>query len=152
MGTITLAEICDAIATVFGTATGMKGTQSYNELTEGIQSGDLPLTQVYPADTTVDCEPDARTERHTFGGAVRVKQFTILADVYCCTRSQLNEDMESFVDMTDAVIDVLEAQTGPTFFALAGIKAFDWRCQRGVITYAGAEYYVARFTLTIWVY
>ena len=42
---ITLAQICNAVETTLGAATGLTYTQSYNELKEGMN--DTPTLQVY---------------------------------------------------------------------------------------------------------
>ena len=150
MANITIGNVCDAIETTLATATGMNRTQSYDELGEGIPAGDLPLLQVYWEDWNMD--PSGNTDRTTFQAGVRLKPFTIHADVYAAQRSHLAEDMKAVVDIVDAVIDVLEAQDLKSYFSQAGIQAWSVSATRGVFPYAGVDYMGARFTFTIWVY
>ncbi len=143
MGNITIPEMCNALAATLGAATGVAVNQSYNELTEGIPAAELPMIQVYPQ--------NQEHEHLTFQGAVEIKTFLVHVDLYARQRSQIDEDMAKMAVVTDAIIDVLEAQDH-TFFADADIRDFHWRWERAVFEYAGAQYEGARFYLTLVVF
>ncbi len=143
MPNITLMHMCDHLAATMGAATGLLVNQSYNELTEGIPSAELPMIQVYPQ--------NQEHQHLTFQGAVEIKTFLIHVDLYARQRSQLDEDMAKMTEMTDAIIDVLEAQDH-TFFGDTNIRDFRWRWERVVFDYAGVLYEGARFYLTLWVF
>ena len=146
---ITLAQICDAIESTLGGATGLERSESYDELTEGAHPGDLPLLQVYPNDGTTD--PSGNTDRTTFRGGVRQTALTIHADVYARQRSHIGEDMKAVVNSMDAIINVLEAQNVKPYFGLVGIKAFAWRWERVTFIYGDPQlpYAGVRFYLSI---
>lgn len=153
---VTIAQICDALESVLSTATGMSVSESYDELSEGIGAADLPLIQVYWQDLMMD--PSGGTDRTTFQAVIRHKRMTFHVDLYAAQRAQLDENMKSLVDMTDALLDVFEVQNTKPYFALAGIKA--WQLQgatRAIFEYTsgpmGAVHYLGvRFVLTIHVY
>lgn len=122
MGTVTIAAICDGIAETIEGSTTIQAIQSYDELTEGLGRGDLPLAQVYWEDINWDAE--FSTDRSSFGGGVRQKDITIHIDLYAATRSHLAENMRDTIECLDALIDILEAQNTPPFFTVDGIKSF----------------------------
>lgn len=151
MPDISLAQICNAIETTLGAASGMDGTQSYDELAEGLHSADLPLLQIYPQ--SGDCDPGGTTDRTTYGGDVRQKRMLFHADLYARQRSHLDEDMSAATDMIEAITDVLETQNAQPYFGLAGIQSFSWRWERTVFIYTDdVKFMGARFFITIWVY
>lgn len=146
---ITIAQMCDAIETTLGAATGIARSQSHDELTEGIQ--DMPLLQVYP--DTLRGNATGETDRSSFRAGVRQTELVILADLYARQRSHMGEDMKALVDGTDAIVTVIEAQDIKPYFGLAGIKAFSWRAERvtfiygdSQLPYAGMRFY---FTLRV---
>ena len=145
---ITLAQICDAVKTTLGAATGIAKSQSYSELTEGIE--DLPLLQVYPQAGETDIAGSG--DRTTFRAGVRQAEVLIHCDVLCRQRSHIDEDMAKTVEMVEAVQVVLEAQDVKPYFGLAGIKGYHWRWERVIFPYAGVEYFGARFFLTVRVF
>lgn len=146
---ITIAQICDAIESTLGAATGITRSQSYDELTEGMPPGDLPLLQVYPEAGEADIT--GTTDRSSFRGGVRQTELIIIADLYAHQRSHMGEDMEILVDGIDAFIDVMEAQDTKDYFGLAGLQAFHWRFERVTFVYGNPQlpYVGARFYLTI---
>jgi hypothetical protein len=147
---VKLTEIADAITATLGAATGISVDHSYNQLTEGIPPGDLPLLQVYWEN--IDCDADVLTERTTFQAHVRTKTITYHADIHCRQRSKISEDMKKTLEIADAVIDVLETQNVKPYFNQDGIKAFDWRADRVIFDYGGALYMGIRFYITIYVF
>lgn len=157
MAAITIAQICDAIETTLAAASGMNRTQSYDELTEGISAGDLPLLQVY-WERLGPMDPSGGTDRLTYQGVVRHKLLTFHADVYAAQRSHIDEDMKKVVNCADAMLDVLEQQNVKPYFGLAGIKA--WQLEsaaKGAFEYTsgprgGVLYMGVRFILVIHVF
>jgi len=146
---ITIAQICDAIESTLGAATGITRSQSYDELTESIPTGDTPLLQVYPE--TVRANATGETDRSSFRGGVRQTEIVILADLYAQQRRHMGEDMEALVDGIDAIIDVIEDQDTKSYFGLAGIQAFSWRGERVTFVYGDAQqpYVGMRFYFTL---
>lgn len=148
---ITLAQICDAVETALSAATTLTGagrTQSYNELTEGIN--DFPTLQVYPESGSTDATTG--NAQKTFGGEKRVSEIVIHADYYACQRRHLAEDMRRLVNGIDAITDVLEAQQNTNqFFSLNGIKSFSWSWSRVTFVYGDAlqPYIGARFVIIV---
>jgi hypothetical protein len=144
---VTLAQICDAVEATLGAATGLTDSQSYDELTEGVQ--DMPLLQVYPENGETDIAGNA--DRTSFRGGVRQAQVVLHADLFARQRSHIGEDMATLLPLVDAVIVRLEAQTVKPYFNLDGIKAFHWRWERVTFIYGDQQlpYVGARFTLTL---
>ena len=147
---ITLHQIVDAVEATLSAAGGLVRSQTFDALTEGIGSADLPLLQVYP-ESLEFVDPSGSSDRMTFGGAVRQEVYVIHADVYCRQRSHIGEDMAALVKMIDAITDVLEAQDCPPF-GLAGIKSWQWSWSRVQFEYAGAQFVGARFVLHLRIY
>jgi hypothetical protein len=147
---VTIAQICDAIEDTLNDATSMATSQSYDELKEGIHSGDLPLIQIYPESN--ECAFGSGTDRTTFQGGVRNKHYIIHCDLYARQRSHLAEDMKKTVEMIDELETIFEQQNLKDYFGLDGIKAFKWSWTRSLLTSAEAEFYGARFIIEIWVF
>jgi hypothetical protein len=151
MARITVEAICDGIEATLGAATGIRRSQSYDELTEGI--ADLPLLQVYP-----EAWGPARTgSAHaiTGRGGVRNWQGVFHADYYARTRSSIGEDMAVLVPGIDAIEAVLEAQQAKPLFGVAEIESFNWEASRVVFRYGTETYqqYIgARYVITVRVY
>jgi len=143
--TLTQAQICNAIESTIGAAIATLVTQSYDELTEGIN--DTPLLQVYPNNG----EPDNETAQFTFGRGLIVNRQAFAMDIYTRQRSQIAEDMKSITEMIPTIETVLEAQKEDPF-GLGGIKAFTWRWEAVVFTYAGADYSGIRWTINVMLY
>lgn len=152
MGEVTVAEICDAIAETLGAAASIKRTQSYDELTEGIHDGDCPLLQVYFED--MECDPYGETHMHSFGGSIKVKQFTINADLYAAKRKKIGQDMQAVVELVEELNDILEAENLSPFF-IEGVKAFKWTVSRTTFRYGDRQadlFAGARFAITVYVF
>ncbi len=149
--TVTIVQIINAVADTLSAATGLDYTQSYDELSEGMQ--DTPTLQVYFDSFVMDSA--SRNDRTTFQGRVRQKSLTIFADLYARQRSHIGEDMAEFVPLVDAILDVFEQQDTKPYFGLAGIKSFGpVNCQRVTFTYGdpSVNYIGARFTIPILVW
>lgn len=160
MANITLNQIVDAVETTLSTATTLVRSQSYDELTEGIQPADCPLLQVY-WESLSPVSTDSGTDRRSFGGGggientpLRDKAIVIHADYYARPRSHIAEDMQAVVDGADALIDVLETQDTTPFFGLEGIKSFQWQATRVTFVYGDPQtpYSGARFVITLRVF
>ena len=145
--TYTLAEINNAITQTLADAVGLTYTQSFDELTEGIQ--DTPVLRVYP--TAGKTDVTTATDRTTFSGKVTQTQLSYHADLYATQRHHLGEDMAKLIPLIDAIIDVLEAQKQTPLFGVAAIKAFQWNWNGIVFAYGRAEqkYTGARFVLNL---
>lgn len=157
---ITLAEIIDSIESTLDDATGLGRSQTYDELTEGIQPADLPLLQVYP-ETNSGVSQDSATDRRTFGGRggaenapMRQQEYVIHADLYAKQRSRIGEDMSALVDAIDAMEDVLLAENQQPYFSLDGIQTFTWSWSRVTFIYGDPQlpYVGARFVITVRVF
>jgi len=155
MASVLVSTICDGIAAAFAADVDIVTVQSYNQLTESINRGDLPLIQVYWE--AIQWDTTGNTDRATFGGGVRSKNLTIHVDLYAAPRSHLNENMGDLVFQIDSIIAVLEAENTQPFFGVAGIKSIDIASiDRVVFEYtSGASpvwYMGARIVLSLWVY
>jgi len=141
---ITLAQLCDAVETTLGAATGLNRSQSFDELTSGMNTKNT--LQVYPD----SCLGTSRgeTERHSFNKTRYERRITIFADLYGRQRSQIAEDMGELVPLIDAIMDELDAQTTNIFGLTTGNNvAFSWSWQRVTFDYAGPLFVGARFTI-----
>jgi hypothetical protein len=147
---ITLAQICNAIESTLAAATTVARSESYDELTEGVQ--DFPMLQVYPEAGNVDAV--GSTDRTTLQAGCRQTSVTIHADYYARQRSQLDEDMKALVNGIDALTNVLEQQDTKPYFGLDGIRAFRWEWRRVTFVYGdgGQPMVGARFVLTVRVF
>lgn len=152
MADITIAQMCDAIEGTLGAAASMERSQSYDELTDSVESADTPLLQVYWENT--ECADASGTDRSSFQGGVRSKAFLFHADVLARQRSHIGEDMKKITEVAEEIQDILEgsAQDTKPYFGLDGIKAFRWRAERVQINYAGTPFMGARFMIWVWVY
>jgi hypothetical protein len=135
---VTLAELCDAIANTIKVScvpAALTKVQSYDELTEGY--GDLPMAQVYPESG----ETDAFTsnDRTTFGASSRVTDVVIIVDVPCRKRNMPDEDMKAVVDTMEVVQTVLEAQRKKPYFGNSSVKGFKWRWERVTFRLGNAD-------------
>ena len=155
MASVTISAICDGIAATFAADVDIITVQSYNQLTESINRGDLPLIQVYWE--SIQWATTGNTDRTTFGGGVRSKNLTIHVDLYAAPRSHLNENMGDLVDQIDSIIGVLEEENAPPFFGVDGIKNIDIASiDRVVFEYTSGTspiwYMGARIVLNMWIY
>jgi len=150
MTSITHAQICDAVATTLGAATGLTYTQSYNQLKEGMN--DLPTLQVYWDNTSGD--PSGNNDRTTFHAAVRQADVQIFCDLYAAQRGEVGENMATLLPLVDAIIDEIEKQDSTTQFGLVGLKGFHWNASRVIFQYTDPlrVFYGARFILFFRVY
>src|SRR5512139_418851 len=146
-----LQAICNAIETTLAPAVTF--TQSYNELTEGMN--DTPRLQVYPNSGT--SSPPSNNDRSTFRGVVRQAEIEIYADLYATQRSDIAEDMGALVPLIEAVIAEIEKQDTKPYFNLldaAGqdaIKGFRWSWSRVTFVYNDPQqlYTGARFIFNL---
>ncbi len=147
MTAISIAQICNAVESTLSTAAGLVRTQSYDELTEGMQ--DAPTLQVYPESGLQD--PMGNADRTTFKAGVRQTELVVHADLYARQRSNLGEDMAKLVTVLDQLITILEAQDTKPYFGLTGIKAFAWSWSRVIFQYGdpGQSFMGARFILRL---
>ena len=147
--TVTLASIVDAIEGVLDGATGLTASQTYDEITEGIQ--DMPMLQVYP-ESCSGTDIAGVNDRTTFKAGVRQTEYIIHADLYAAQRAHIGQNISTLVDMIDAITTQFETQSTGNLFGLSTIKSFHWRWERVVFEYATVEYTGARFYITIRVF
>ena len=140
MASMNLSDLCDGIETALSAVSGLH-TQSYDELTEGIQN--TPLLQVYPVRGALRAE----TGQHTFRGVVRINDITIHADVYAKTRVNIGTDMAAVVDLHDDITDVLDLQKTGSPFSVTGVKAFTYSWDYAPFEYAGVGYVGIRYVM-----
>ena len=143
----TVSEINNGVTAALAVAVGLKYTQSFDQLTEGIQ--DTPVLRVYPTAGKTDITTG--TDRTTFSGKVTQSQLSFHADLYATQRRHLGEDMAKLIPLIDAIIDVIEAQKSKPFFGVTAIKAFGWSWNGIVFSYGRPEvhYAGARFVLNL---
>lgn len=144
---ITMAAICDGIATTLSTATGIKTTKSYNKVTEGIPGTECPRLQVYP--DALNQALSLGTERYTMGAGVQPMDLTVFVDVFARVRSHVHLDIEAVVVTLDNLIDTLQDEEKPPFFGVAGIKSFTWTWRRATLLYGSKRYAGGRFTIIV---
>lgn len=146
-------EICDAIEATLGASSVIKDSQTYDELTEGVNT--FPTLQVYPLDSSGG-SGGGQTSRITMGAsnAVRVENVTIVADVYCSQRKDLKNDMRKVIEVWDALDAILYAQDARPFFGLAAIREFSWTATYGERPYGDAQivYGIVQYQLRLVVY
>ena len=142
---VTLTEMCNGIEAELSTAEGMRSSTPFGEMTEGISGMDCPRVEVYPEAGSSD--PSGRTDRTTFNACTQQVVVTIYADLYARQRSQLGEDVAAYVELADAIIDVIQSQRRPPFFGVSGIKAFNWSWRKVVLRRADVRYVGARFRI-----
>lgn len=144
MSTVTLAEIVDAVETTLSAAVGLTRSQTYDEITPSIN--DFPLLQVYPESGRCDVGGDS--DRSTMRAGMRQYEFVVHADLFAGEVQPFGERLHTLVDMIDAMMDVLEAQT-TTHFGLAAIRGMHWSWTRAIMTYGDKTYVGARFVITL---
>lgn len=143
---ITYMQICNAIeAYLAGTCPSLSRTQSYDELTEGMN--DWPAIQVYP-EACETVAADSGTQTTTFQLGVIQETLIFHVDYYARQRSHIYEDMKALVEGIDEIHTAMEDAGCPPF-GLEGIRSFQWSWQRVVFTYAAVDYMGARFTLRL---
>jgi hypothetical protein len=157
---VSVGAICNAIAASLALTVGITRTQSYNQLTEGMNT--FPTLQVYPDFWEVSA--GSETDRHAFVDAaagipgLRISEFTIFCDLYVRRRSQLAQDWGDAVDLASLLHDRLDTEGACPHFGLAAIRSFHWTAQRVVFEYGRDGqgqpllYTGFRFTLTVRVF
>ena len=137
MATVTIGAICDGVASTLSATAGLNRTQSYDQMTEGMNT--LPTLQVYPESWETSSGSD--TDRISFVDAAtgipghRHTTVTLHLDLIVRQRSQLGEDWGEAVDMADALDNQLNLEGDCPHFGVAGIRAFRWTSQRVLFEY-----------------
>lgn len=151
MATVTVGEICTAIATEMATIASINSVQDYDELKEGQNT--LPALQILAENWETDIASE--TDRTTFVDGstgipgVRQCDIEIVLALLVRQRSQLNEDWREAVDIASEVQSKLEEQGDCPIFGLSGIRSFHWRADRVVWDVATVLYTGYRFTLNL---
>jgi hypothetical protein len=143
LSTQTLIAICDAVESFLGDATGIARSQSYDELTEGMNT--TPTLAVYP-------QSGSTIYQRTFRQGVRVTHATIHVDVIAKQRGDLKTDMGVLVPLIDAVQTEIEKEREGYLFDLDNVQWGDWRWERVVFVMAGVEYIGVRFFLDLTIF
>jgi len=149
---LTLADLCDGIATTLATTPGVTSQASYDEMQEGIAVFDCPYFEVYP--DSGNCDPSGNTDRTTFNAGTQQTIIVVSVDLFTSMRSELPDDMKDLVTIVDAMIGVLQDQEKPPFFGIDAkkLKAFSWSWRRATHVRSQGVYMGARFTLNCRIY
>lgn len=141
--TVTLVQICDAVESHLGDATGIARSQSYNELTEGMNT--TPTLCVYAQSGSTEYQA-------TFRQGVRITRAVIHCDLIAKQRGDLKTDMAVLVPLIDALQTEIEKEREGYLFGLEGVQWGDWRWERVTFPIAGVDYIGARFYLDLLIY
>lgn len=152
-GSITIGQICDAIAAVVATSSGINRVQSYNQITEGMQ--DHPTAQIYPESAEVSWRSD--TDTLSFCGGVQAMNMIVRVDLIGDERAHAGQNWGTIIDVASALHDTLVAEGNCTdgrcpHFGLDGIQSFRFTWQRVLFTYATVLHVGMRFELQIRVF
>ena len=156
MAEVTVGAIVNAVAAFVGTTPGIRRTQSYNQLTEGMNVRNT--LQVYPVswEVSTGSETDriSFTETATGVPGHRDTEMILFLDLYVRQRSQIQIDWGDAVDLADALNTQLDTAGACPLFGLSEggypvVGSFKWTAERGVLPYAQVEYIGFRFTLTL---
>ena len=150
MGSITYAQITNAIESKLGAATGLSRSQSYDKLTDGMT--DTPTLQVYWERDVTD--PQGMTHQTTFRRGVQQVEMVFHADLFARQRGHIGEDMRVLYVVMEAVRATLEAETTKPYFDLDGIQAFRWTGERVTFEYGDPmlRFIGARYVITVRVF
>lgn len=148
---VTMTSIGTAVAITFELTEGIKRVMKPDQLKENIP--DLPLLQIYPQ-SFQGAVAGSQNDRNTFKAGVRTQEQVWFVDVYARQRSYIGEDMQKVVELSDAVIQVLERQNEKPYFGQVGIQGFRWQGERVTFSYGDPEqkYVGVRFTLTFTIF
>lgn len=147
---VTLMALCDAVDSTLSDVDGLRTHLAYDELKESLDTSDLPALQTYPDSFNPDM--GSSTDRTAFRAGLQYQELVIFIDHFDRVRSHINLDMKAAVEGADAIIDVLEAQTGAVGEAMFGnsnIKSFSWSWQRRTLVYGNKRFAGGRFTLRL---
>ena len=150
MATYTLDELIDAIETTLSAAASLVRSQTYDELSEGMQ--DTPTLQVY-IDENLGTDFTGNTDRATFGNRTThkrhsFKEYVIIADYYANQRANIGEDMGRLVTGINELEDILDYQDYP-LFGLSFVTSFRWSWKRVTFDNGGVDFVGARFRLIV---
>lgn len=149
MGTYLLGDIVDSIEDTLSAAASLARSQSYDELSEGMQ--DYPTLQVWPGEnpgTSLGSETHKKTLRFSSGIGHSVKEYVIYADLFARQRSHVAEDMAQLVETITDLEDILDTQSCPPF-GNDNIMDFKWRWEHVTFDYGGVLFAGARFYITV---
>lgn len=149
MAVITHASLCNSIATTLGAAASLRRTQSFDELTEGMNT--LPTLQVYPSNWNMDDR--SGVSQSTFRGGVKRSLNIYNADVYVRRRSDLPTDVAKTVEVADELDAIFVAQNTKPYFGDDNIAQFHWEGSQVTLIYGEPEvkYSGLRYIITLWV-
>lgn len=148
MATVTLASLCDSIASTVAAAADIEDTQKWDELTEGMNT--LPCLQVYPSAWNQD--DLSGVSQSSFRGGVKRSMETFVMDIYARQRSDLITDMKVLINLIDQINAILDGINTTPYFGDDNIRQFHYSGNTATLEYAGVSYAGARYTLEVWVF
>ena len=150
MGTITEAQISQAIASTLGTTTGMTYTQHDGTLTDHI--ADTPLLQVTWRRNEIDYT--STSGMTSFRGGIRQWSMLFWGDLYVARLAHLAENKSAMLTLVNALNATIESQSTKPYFGNSGIKSFDWSVESATFEVGDplARYVGARFIFNIKVF
>lgn len=146
MAFITHASICDSIVSFLSAAPSLNRAQSFDELTEGMNT--TPTLQVYPQ--TWDVDDRSGVHQTTFRGGVKRSSNVYFADIYARQRSDLKTDITEQVGLMDEFDQLIQEQTSKPYFGNDNIAAYHVSGERVTFTYAEVQYVGIRYTIEVW--
>ncbi len=123
--------------------------QNFDDLTEAVTN--TPTMQFFWEGMDI-VSSAGETDRHTFGGGERIKDFNFRVDLYIDRSSSLHKLFGHMLPLTDAINDVFEAQNQKPYFGIDGIKSYSFSCERALVEYGGYTYPVVQWELGIRVF
>ncbi len=147
--TITLVQLCNAVADALGKAEDIALATSYDGIADAVQQNNT--LQVWPNTWNVD--PLGETDRQTFGGGLRVMETTISANVYIgiIGGDRLQTLYARATRLADQMNAILEEQKR-TLFGLNGIKYVRWTGTIGDAEYARQTWLTVHYDIVLGVF
>lgn len=140
---VTCAAICDAIVAHLEDAPGIARGQSYDELTEGMNT--TPTIQCY-------LQASNTPYQFTFRQGVRLTEALFHLEAVAAQRSDLKADMKVLMQTIDAIQTELEKEREGPVFGVAGTQWVNWHGERVSYTYSGIDYMGWRWYLETKIY
>ena len=144
---ILITDMCTGIKSVVELATGVERAYDYDEMPEAVSNDDTPALVVYFQ--ALEEDPTNETSGSTFNHKIRQRNWIFHVDVLASQRNHLDENNKAMCEMTDAIINTLEAQDDYPFFGVDGCQQFKFTAERVIINLGGADFYGIRFIITV---
>lgn len=140
---VNFSTICNAIVAHLEDAPGVARGQSYDELTEGMNT--TPTIQCY-------LQSHSTPFQYTFRQGSRITKALFYLEAVAAQRSDLKADMKVLMQLIDAIQTEIEKEHEGPVFGVAGTQWVDWRGERVGYNYAGIEYMGYRWYLDTTIY